>query len=137
MKYHEFKVRVPVHPGVSVREWQWYIDSAVSSWMGGCNLNEEPYASMRQHLSRVKVTRILSKPKTQLRHVPPPMTFEEELFHIRNGTVVLNDEEKRMLREVFQQIDGGLPNPPRCTYTLPNGPRCILHEGHSGAHDVD
>lgn len=25
----------------------------------------------------------------------------------------------------------------RCSYTLPNGPRCILLEGHSGPHDVD
>lgn len=112
MKYHEFKVRVPVLEGVRVRDWQTYIDSAVTSWYGGADCNELPEKAMYENdraMGRIRVTRILPKPSTKLQHVPPPMTLEEQLFHVRNGAIALNDEEKRLLLEVARKISLPVP----------------------------
>lgn len=115
--FHEFKVRVPDLPGVTVRDWKGYIDDAVGSWCGqygGYPPEEDPQPpqAIMAHsgkMNRVKVTRILPKPRTRLQHVPPPMTLEEQLFHIKNGTIALSDEEKRLLLEAARRLAPPVP----------------------------
>lgn len=93
MKYHEFKVRVPHLQGVSIADWKAYIDDAVRAWCGqyGGDVGN-PREVMGRHsdaMRRVKVTRIMPKPRKKLRYVPPVPGVDD----------LLTKEERDALRE--------------------------------------
>ena len=94
MKYHEFKVRVPVLEGVKVRDWQEYIDHAIQTeaghWTGDTG-NPWDIIGRSGQLHRSKVTRLLPKPRTKLRYVPP-VPGVDDLLTKEERDALLKDE---------------------------------------------